>query len=221
MPLFYQKDINPTTKLAIWRIEESEGYFLSYVPLQNNITHPHKRLQHLAGRYLLQYLFPDFPIKSIQIASTRKPFLEDEKYHFSISHCGNYAAAIVSSTHRIGIDIELERPMVAKIAHKFLHLEELNGFVLKHKVNNLEAPLPMDDLLIKIPTLLLLWCTKEAIFKWWGNGDVDFSEMIRIDKMDTGRVGVMKTRLLTEKNKYLLTPSYKIFDNLTLVWVIG
>jgi len=61
VPLFYQHTINATTKLGIWQIEEEESFFLAKVPLQRNITHPHKRLQHLAGRYLLQYLFPDFP----------------------------------------------------------------------------------------------------------------------------------------------------------------
>src|SRR5688572_33506351 len=84
MPLFYQQAVDSETKLAIWKIEEEEQFFLDHVPLQREITHPHKRLQHLAGRYLLQFLFPDFPIRLIQIADTRKPFLEDEAYHFSI-----------------------------------------------------------------------------------------------------------------------------------------
>jgi hypothetical protein len=49
VPLFYQHTINETTKLGIWRIEEDEKFFLAKVPLQQNITHPHKRLQHLAA----------------------------------------------------------------------------------------------------------------------------------------------------------------------------
>ena len=110
MPLFYQQDINATTKLAIWHIEEDEAFFIAKVPLQSNITHPHKRLQHLAGRYLLRFLFPDFPNEEILIATTRKPFLPDEQYHFSISHCGDFAAAIVSKNERVGIDIEIETP---------------------------------------------------------------------------------------------------------------
>ena len=95
MPIFYQQDIDDSTKLGIWKIEEDEDFFLEQVPLQRDITHPHKRLQHLAGRFLLKYLFPDFPVKLIKIADTKKPFLEDEAYHFSISHCDDYAAAIV------------------------------------------------------------------------------------------------------------------------------
>ena len=97
MPLFYQHNINESTKLAIWHITEAEDFFLEKVPLKRDVSHPQKRLQHLAGRYLLTELFADFPLEEILIADTRKPFLADEKYHFSISHCGQYAAAIVSS----------------------------------------------------------------------------------------------------------------------------
>jgi phosphopantetheinyl transferase len=100
MPLFYQHNINELTKLGIWRIEEPESFYLEEVPLQRSITHPHKRLQHLAGRWMLKRLFPDFPYELIQIADTRKPYLANEAYHFSISHCGDFAAAIVSRDHR-------------------------------------------------------------------------------------------------------------------------
>ena len=135
MPLFYQHNINETTKLAIWKIEEEAYFFLEQVPLQREITHPHKRLQHLAGRYLLRFLFPDFPFEEILIADTHKPYLPEEQYHFSISHCGNYAAAIVSSTQRVGIDIEIPTPKVLRITHKYLHPEELEMFKIQDPRN--------------------------------------------------------------------------------------
>src|SRR5438270_10925403 len=103
MPMFYQHTINDTTKLGLWHIAETESFFLQKVPLKRDITHWLKRLQHLAGRYLLQELFPGFPHHLIEIADTRKPFLPNEEYHFSISHCGEYAAAIVSKHDRVGI----------------------------------------------------------------------------------------------------------------------
>ena len=220
MPLFYKKDINPTTSLAIWKIEEPEAFFLDYVPLKSTITHPHKRLQHLAGRYLLQYLYPDFPISFIQIADTRKPYLENEKYHFSISHCGDYAAAIVSSTVRTGIDIELVRPTVAKIAHKFLHPEEINqllGVAINSPMGNMAQIQTI--LLPKLTELTVHWCAKEAIFKWWGLGDVDFSEMMRIDDLILSEKGKLKSRFIRDKLPHTITPQYKIFGNLCLVWL--
>ncbi|MEO7835325.1 MAG: 4-phosphopantetheinyl transferase, partial [Ginsengibacter sp.] len=95
MPLSYQHNINDSTKLAVWHITENEDFFLEKVTIKNEVTHPQKRLQHLAGRYLLQIIHPDFPLHLIEIAESRKPLLSDGKFNFSISHCGKFAAAIV------------------------------------------------------------------------------------------------------------------------------
>ena len=206
MPLFYQQDINLTTKLGVWKIEESEDFFLRSLPLQRSITHPHKRLQHLAGRYLLPFLFPDFPHEEIEIADTKKPFLPDEQYHFSISHCGDYAAAIVSSTERVGIDIEMITPRVDKIKHKFLHADEL-AFV-----NNQ----PVDQ---QISLLTLLWSAKEAMFKWWGSGDVDFSEVLRIHSFPNSSNGAMDALFQKDGYSKPLQLHYRLNDITSLVWV--
>jgi hypothetical protein len=34
MPIFYQEDIDDSTRLGIWKIEEDEDFFLKQVPLQ-------------------------------------------------------------------------------------------------------------------------------------------------------------------------------------------
>src|SRR5258705_8617683 len=128
MPIFFQHQISDTTRLGIWKIEETEEFFKGNVPLHRDVTHPHKRLQHLAGRFLLQFLFPDFPYELIRIADTRKPFLQEEQFHFSISHCGDYAAAIVSKERRVGVDIEIPTEKVLKIVHKFLEEKEQQRF---------------------------------------------------------------------------------------------
>ena len=208
MPLFYQQDINETTRLAVWKLEETEDFFLAFVPLQRNITHPHKRLQHLAGRYLLPYLFSDFPHEEIEIADTRKPFLPDEQYHFSISHCGDYAAAIVSSTQRVGIDIEINTPRVDKIKHKFLHPDELS-FVNKQ---------PSDQ---QIKLLTLLWSVKEAMFKWWGRGEVDFSEVLRFMPFDLQQSGMIEASFRKEPFVQDLQLTYELFDAMSLAWVVS
>lgn len=168
MPLVYQQNINPFTRLAVWHITEGEEFFLAKVPLQSNITHPHKRLQHLAGRILLKELYDDFPLELIRIADTKKPYLADEAYHFSISHCGNYAAAIASKKNRVGVDIEIPQQKIERISHKFLVPEEI-------QVLNINSYDPYH-------MLTLAWSIKETIFKWYGLGQVDFREHMRIVK---------------------------------------
>ena len=170
MPIFFQQDIDANTRLAVWKIEEREDFFLQHVPLQRTITHPHKRLQHLAGRYLLKYLFPSFPLQLIQIADTRKPFLEDEAFHFSISHCGDFAGVLVSSTGRVGMDLELVTEKIERISHKFLTTEEKQFLSLQEFHSNVSA-------------LTLAWSCKEAVFKWYSKGGVDFRDHMQFKSM--------------------------------------
>jgi phosphopantetheinyl transferase len=205
MPLFYQHTINQNTKLAVWKIEETENFFLEKVPLQAGITHPHKRLQHMAARYLLRFLFPDFPNEEILIADTRKPFLPNEQYHFSISHCGDFAAAIVSKNERVGVDIEIPSEKIEKIQTKFLNKEEL-VFIAGSS----------DQQFIK-PTIA--WCVKETVFKWWSFSNVDFKENILLQNFSLDKMGKIKAEFKKEKEFIPLELNYKIWGGLCLVWI--
>ncbi len=215
MPLFYQQDINETTKLGIWNIKESEAFFLSAVPLQREITHPHKRLQHLAGRFLLRQLFPDFPYDLIRIADTRKPFLQNEAYHFSISHCGDFAAAIVSSTHRVGIDVENSTPKMDRIRDKFLNPSE--KILIDNTIDLLspDHPFNFDQWLL----LTLFWSAKESVFKWYGDGGIDFSEQIIFTGIDSLNPGTIQCRF-SKKNQVFLNVDYRIFNNLSMSFLV-
>jgi phosphopantetheinyl transferase len=208
VPLFYQQNINETTRLGVWKITETEDFFLQKVPLQRNISHPHKRLQHLAGRYLLRQLFPDFPYEEIAIADTRKPYLPDEQYHFSISHCGDYAAALVSSQYRVGIDIEIMTPRIHRIKEKFLHPAELS-FV--HQATDA----------MQVPMLTLLWSVKEAMYKWWGLGAVDFSEELRIKHFQWTNIGALETNLLKNNSNIPLNAAFQLTDGMSMAWIVN
>jgi phosphopantetheinyl transferase len=205
MPIFFQHQLSNATQLAIWKIEEPELFFAAKVPLQNSITHPHKRLQHLAGRYLLQHLAADFPYHEMLIATTRKPFLPNEQYHFSISHCANYAAAIVSNSERVGIDIELPTPRVLKIAPKFLHNSEQEWVALQHHS--------------EVLLTTLLWNAKEAIYKWWGRGEVDFAAMIIIEPFMLQTSGSMVARFIKDEACVELQLQYHCFQEVCATWV--
>jgi 4'-phosphopantetheinyl transferase EntD len=205
MPIFFQHALDENAKLGVWKIEEDETFFLQQVMSQRDVSHPHKKLQHLAGRYLLKYLYPDFPLSLIRIADTRKPFLADEAYHFSISHCGDYAAAIVSKEKRVGIDIEIPTDKILRIEHKFLHEEERRRI----NANGLE----------RTNQLTLLWCCKEAMFKWWGKGNIDFSEMLRVSGVGNEEGGVLQGNFIKEDLNVFFPLQYKMFPGLILTWV--
>jgi phosphopantetheinyl transferase len=209
LPLVYQHTINSNTKLGLWRIEEPEEFFLVKVPLKRDVSHPHKRLQHLAGRYLLPTLFEDFPLEEILIADTRKPFLPDEQYHFSISHCGNYAAAIASSEQRVGIDIEIPTEKIFRILHKFLNEEE--KLLLNEQMSTAQL----------LQTATLLWSSKEAMFKWYGDGGVDFRKHMHIAEIfGTDEEGHLQCFFQKEKPAPL-NVKYRFFKNVVMSWVVS
>lgn len=166
MPLFFQQNINGSGSLAVWEITESESFFLEQPLALRMISHPHKRLQHAAGRYLLRWMDPAFPVDQIVSIPAEKPYLPDSPCQFSISHSGKYAATILSSNSSVGIDVECYTPKVMKVLHKFLRPEEQEKLLQQHAIPFLPET--------------LCWSTKEAVFKWYGKGEVDFREDIRI-----------------------------------------
>lgn len=228
MPIFFQHQINAGIRLGIWKIEETEGFFKANVPLHRDVTHPHKRLQHLAGRFLLQYLFPAFPYELIEIADTRRPYLPGEQYHFSISHCGDYAAAIVSKDRRAGIDIEIPVEKIMRIRDKFLSGKERNVPVITGRAPGSYPATSEEDwrpltpgserLASDLYLTTLLWSAKEAVFKWHGQGRVDFSRHIQLERLhaDAGTIDCFFS-----KSRSHLTVHYHLFDQLVLAWVIS
>jgi len=201
MPLVYQQNINAVSRMGVWHITETEDFFAT-VPLQKEITHWHKRLQHLAGRFLLRELYPDFPLQLIKIASTRKPFLEDEGYHFSISHCRDYAAVLISKTQRAGVDIEQVSQKIGPVIPKFLTAEE--SFLLPRGAIE--------------KTATLFWSVKESVYKWQGTGGTDFKEHIRIQKF-TGNLDEGIVYCLF-KHSVTLQVHYLFFNDNFLTWVL-
>jgi 4'-phosphopantetheinyl transferase EntD len=204
MGLFYQQDINENTRLAVWHIEEPAEFFLDYVPVQREISHPQKRLQHLAGRYLLRYLFPHFPYKDILIADTRKPYVPGDPFHFSISHRGEYAAAIVSRDSRVGIDIEGFTPKVERILHKFLSPREQSFLDVRH-------PLRQG---------IVCWAAKEAVYKWYGVGEMDWIRDMPLEPFVLGASGSLICLFNKDEFHQALPLSYMTWEEMALVHLV-
>jgi phosphopantetheinyl transferase len=202
MPLIRTIQINPCCRLGVWRIEEEEAFFRERVNISPAIHHPHKRLQHFAGRYLLQELFPGFPLADIQIMQSRKPYLESNSLHFSISHCGDNIAAIVSSDGAVGIDIEEIKPKIEAVSHKFLSPEESAFIDPDHA----------------LPHKTICWSAKEAVFKWYGLGGVDFKENMQLAPFIFQPKGFLTCNFNKADKIARLYLQYLMEDGLCLTW---
>lgn len=134
---------------------------------------PHLRNIHwLATRLLIQEMIK-VPGRTDQLRlfkdSNGKPYLSDSRFDITLSHSGDFAAVLISHGPAVGIDIEKISPRIEKIAHKFVNETEL-GWI--------EGENPLSD-------YFRIWCAKEALFKLFGKGELDFRTNMTLKKLDS------------------------------------
>lgn len=95
------------------------------------------------------------------------PYVANTEKHISISHGGGYALLAVCDSRPIGVDIEVWRPTLRRVAAKFL------------------APAEREIYSASESLLLQAWTSKEAIFKALGINGLTISEIILPKNPDT------------------------------------
>jgi phosphopantetheine--protein transferase-like protein len=170
MPIFFTA-IGDECKLGVWEITESQSDLEKELVYRSSAKHPERRNQQLAARKMLHALEPAFPFQDVIVSETGKPIVADGSIEFSLSHCKGYAAAIIGTSHPVGIDIEWVSNRASRIASRFLCQQEMN------LINGLGHG--QSEALIT-----MLWSVKETIYKWWGRKGVDFARNILVMNSD-------------------------------------
>ncbi len=157
MPLIHYWTASGAAHVAVWKIAEEAAYFQAAVdgPAVPPGLAAGRRLQWLAGRYLLHYLRPGFPVGAIRLGAGGKPEAPGAPC-FSISHSGPYVAAAVCATSVVGLDIQRPDARAAMLRSKFLSAEEESFF----------PPTERDA--------LVAFAAKEAAYKWQGLREVNW-----------------------------------------------
>jgi phosphopantetheinyl transferase len=70
-----------------------------------------------------------------------------------------------------------------------------------------------------LPLITLLWSMKEAMFKWWGRGEVDFSEMLQIAPFQLQENGQVVAMFVKETAQLELSVRYVQFPKICLAWL--
>jgi len=162
MPLYKEWETGEDGRAAIWKMDEPESYFIEQTGLTSTIKNDKRRIEHLAGRFLLQHLVPGFPLHEIEKDEHEKPRIKDNAHYFSISHSWPYVAVQIDPDNDAGIDIQTWHPGIENIKHKYLSDEE-------------------QQMLRNDPRLFTLaWCAKEAVYKWNGRRGIEFIEELPI-----------------------------------------
>lgn len=174
MPFILKTKIFESTFLGVWQITEPEEMLWPFVHLSpedelrlGDIRHPLRRKQWLACRVIISDLTSD---RNAQIRYTPKgrPVLEDGSFHISLSHSGEFAAAIVSAGCRTGIDIELQRDRILRVAERFMTASELGRSVEPDRLEK----------------LYIHWSAKEALYKLYGGEQPDMQHGIILEPFE-------------------------------------
>ena len=178
--------------IGIWDTQESleELLLLSEkIDLSKFETEKRKK-EFLVSRLLLKEIHPN---QQILYNKYGAPEIRNGN-QISISHSKNLAA-IASSKHKVGLDIE-------QISVKPLQLS--SKFISKDTCNNLSKE-----------KATLIWCCKEAIFKWHQKGNIDFKNDIKLKPFILGDDGKITTIFKNKEH----TLYYKKVDTHFLVYV--
>ena len=183
MPLYKTIDVNNTTKVYIWKIEESLDVLSRGVELTKTCrerVNGMKSELHQRGFMSVRHLLAEagYVDADLYYDNLGKPHLKDNNY-ISITHSFQFSAIIISKDIPVGIDIEKQRDKIVKIANKFTPLREYK-VIANH-----------DALVSK---LTIVWGAKESLFKIHPSKGLSFLNNIYIedfsfdDAQTTGKV---------------------------------
>ncbi|MFK5981718.1 MAG: 4'-phosphopantetheinyl transferase superfamily protein [Flavobacteriaceae bacterium] len=169
MSLYKTITVNSTTKVLIWKIEESfEGLYNEITLTERSLTRLHKMKSelHQRGFLSIRYLLASegYTDYDLFYDENGKPHLTDGK-HISITHSFTFSAIIISDIE-VGIDIEKKRDKILRIAHKFTEIDEYQK--LNHR-----------DVIIR--KLTIVWCAKESLYKSFNRVGLTFLNHIYVE----------------------------------------
>ena len=151
-----------------------------------------RRLEKLAARALL-FEMTNSANLHFNHNDSGKPLLEG--YHVSVSHTKGMVALMLSKTREVAVDVEYESDRVGRIAHKFVNADET---------------MPSNF------HLLLAWCAKEAIFKYFSADNLLSSE-IYLQPFDVEECGAIVAK--NTKREISVTAHYSMLKGFVLVYI--
>jgi phosphopantetheinyl transferase len=162
-----------------------------------------RRYEWLTTRWLLQQVFNE--TITISYHENGKPEINTNKgaMAISISHSKELIAIAINKTGKaIGVDCETIESRILKIKHKFANQQEL-AQITKNELENLS----------------LVWSAKEALYKLYAKGGIDFNTHLEVNDFDFCREGGIFTGTISKDIIVQYNIQYKHIQNSLLVWV--
>ena len=178
--------------IGVWYIDETLKELIKKSKGRSilHLSTEKRKKEFLATRLILEIISPQTKIIYNKYGA---PEIDNKKF-ISISH-SNKMVAVIISDKKVGLDIEKISEKAVKISSKF---------ILKIKHNNLSKD-----------KATLIWCCKEAIYKWYQKGNIDFKHDIDIHPLSEADSGIIAATF--KEKKYSL--NYIKLETYFLVYV--
>jgi 4'-phosphopantetheinyl transferase len=181
MPLSQIESTGSQSAWGLWFITEDEPdlSYLSFESCPEEILHPQKRLEYLAGRALMRTLVESAKLiyEGISKDEFGKPFLKTHPHAISLSHSYPYVAAQINREHSVGIDVEQIKDKLKQVGPRVL------------------SPSEVSDAAGNLVKLCIYWCAKEALYKIHGKRNVLFSDHLHVQPFDLAESGYLQTHI--------------------------
>lgn len=168
-------EFNPEEYLEVLTKAELERY--------RSFGHIKRQREFIATRALRHELYG---YEHIHYTREGAPYIDKDTY-ISISHSGNTVAIGENHSFPIGLDLELIRPNIQQLMHKFLSEEEQAQFDCSN-----------------ITTVTSIWSAKETLYKLAGRKQILFSDELRISRENNQWKG------------RIVNPTHDLFVNLDI-----
>ena len=177
--------------IAIWDMQESlEELMQQSADISTPDFNNKRKKEYLVSRLLLKDIAPNTRIIYNKYGA---PGLENGK-HISISH-SKHLVTIILSKQKVGLDIETISEKPLRLSSKFIS-KDVHQNLTEEKAT-------------------LIWCVKEAIFKWHQKGNVDFKKDMKIKEFKIMEKGEISCNFKGEK----IIVKYRKIDNQYLAYV--
>jgi phosphopantetheinyl transferase len=167
MPLYKTITVRKDIAIGIWKVTESENVLHTSVELTdhcqrrfNGMKSGMHRRAFLSIRHLMAH--SGYSDADLYYDDKGKPHLNDGT-KISITHSHQFTAIILGKVCEVGIDIEMQREKILRIAHKFTPVQEYRTLA------NTEA---------LIRKLTMVWGAKESLYKIYGQKGLSFLQHI-------------------------------------------
>jgi 4'-phosphopantetheinyl transferase EntD len=208
MPLYKTFTPNSQTTVKIWKIAESFDDLMDGLVLKqesSNRVLSMKSEWHQRGFLCARHLLMDLGYTDLDLYydNNGKPHLADGKC-ISITHSFLFVGVIVSDDE-VGIDIEMRRDKIARIAPKFIDYEF--NYLKKDSENYINE-------------LTIIWCIKESLYKLFATPGMVFKDhflVIPFMIADNETVAWIDF----ENKKYRYNTTFLEFEDFTCAYVIA